>query len=198
MAECASTKNLSKCRRCVFVFALQSVDVSGKNRLGYDVTVSGTLHQYTARENDGTGLYYYRARFYDPVLKQFFSEDPIGLLGGLNSRAYVDGNPINYSDPEGLAKAKGPVPPNPNKKPPPPHRVPGGERERNVAHENAEEHSRRPKGGFRNKGGFGGFRGAALACSVIAPACALGAAPCELCELCFEDYECPDDDCKGA
>jgi len=28
----------------------------------------GNAIQYTARENDGTGLYYYRARYYDPVL----------------------------------------------------------------------------------------------------------------------------------
>jgi RHS repeat-associated protein len=33
--------------------------------------------QYTGRENDGTGLYYYRARYYSPRLKRFISEDPI-------------------------------------------------------------------------------------------------------------------------
>jgi len=32
--------------------------------------------QYTGRENDGTGLYYYRARYYSPVLSRFISEDP--------------------------------------------------------------------------------------------------------------------------
>jgi RHS repeat-associated protein len=37
--------------------------------------------EYTGRENDGTGLYFYRARYYDPVLKRFISEDPIGLVG---------------------------------------------------------------------------------------------------------------------
>ena len=36
----------------------------------------GNASQYTARENDGTGLYYYRARYYDPVLKRFIAEDP--------------------------------------------------------------------------------------------------------------------------
>jgi RHS repeat-associated protein len=66
--------------------------------------------QYTARENDQTGLYYYRARYYDPVLKRFISEDPIGLGGGLNPYAYVGGNPISYTDPTGenpLAVAAG-------------------------------------------------------------------------------------------
>lgn len=59
--------------------------------------------QYTARENDDTGLYYYRARYYDPQLKRFISEDPIGINGGLNVYAYVNGNPISLIDPMGLA-----------------------------------------------------------------------------------------------
>jgi len=58
--------------------------------------------QYTGRENDQTGLYYYRARYYDPQLKRFISEDPIGLGGGVNQYAYVGGNPINFIDPWGL------------------------------------------------------------------------------------------------
>lgn len=33
--------------------------------------------QYTGRENDGTGFYYYRARYYSPELARFFSEDPL-------------------------------------------------------------------------------------------------------------------------
>lgn len=57
--------------------------------------------QYTGRENDGTGLYYYRARYYDPVLKRFISEDPLGIAGGINLYAYVAGNPISLVDPEG-------------------------------------------------------------------------------------------------
>ena len=58
--------------------------------------------QYTARENDGTGLYFYRARYYDPVLKRFVSQDPIGLSGGINQYAYVGGNPNSFVDPTGL------------------------------------------------------------------------------------------------
>ncbi len=57
--------------------------------------------QYTGRENDRTGLYYYRARYYDPVLKRFISEDPIGLNGGINLYSYVDGDPITNVDPSG-------------------------------------------------------------------------------------------------
>lgn len=62
----------------------------------------GNPLQYTGRENDGTGLYYYRARYYDPRLKQFISDDPIGLAGGMNYRAYVGGDPVSLNDPSGL------------------------------------------------------------------------------------------------
>ena len=57
--------------------------------------------QYTSRENDGTGLYFYRNRYYDAVLKRFISSDPIGLDGGLNTYQYVGGSPLSYVDPTG-------------------------------------------------------------------------------------------------
>lgn len=60
-------------------------------------------YQYTGRENDGTGLYYYRARYYNAGLGRFISEDPLGFGGGQdNFYAYVRGNPLSYSDPFGL------------------------------------------------------------------------------------------------
>lgn len=66
------------------------------------IGASSNPFQYTGRENDGTGLYYYRARYYDPSVGRFIQEDPIGLAGGLNFYNYVDGNPINRIDPTGL------------------------------------------------------------------------------------------------
>ncbi len=46
--------------------------------------------QCTGRENDGTGLYYYRARYYHTRLQRFISQDPIGFNGGdVNLYAYV-------------------------------------------------------------------------------------------------------------
>jgi RHS repeat-associated protein len=58
--------------------------------------------QYTGRENDGTGLYYYRARYYHPGLARFLSEDPGGFRGGdFNLYAYVWNAPVRYRDPIG-------------------------------------------------------------------------------------------------
>jgi len=58
--------------------------------------------QFTGRENEGTGLFYYRARYYHPTLGRFLSEDPIGIAGGFNFYAYVGNSPISYADPSGL------------------------------------------------------------------------------------------------
>jgi RHS repeat-associated protein len=59
--------------------------------------------QYTGRENDGAGLYYYRARFYQPALGRFLSQDPIGLrTGDVNLFSYTDNSPVSFKDPLGL------------------------------------------------------------------------------------------------
>ncbi|WAT14759.1 RHS repeat-associated core domain-containing protein [Xanthomonas fragariae] len=59
-------------------------------------------YQYTGREKDSSGLYYYRARYYQPQLGRFISEDPIGLAGGANSYVYVGSAPTIFIDPLGL------------------------------------------------------------------------------------------------
>ena len=61
--------------------------------------------QYTGRENDGTGLYYYRARYYSLALARFISEDIIGCERGISLFEYVGDDPIDYVDPLGLAAA---------------------------------------------------------------------------------------------
>jgi RHS repeat-associated protein len=93
---------------------------------------STNSYQFTGRENDGTGLYYYRARYYHPTFQHFISEDPIEFEGGdFNLYTYVYNDPIGYIDPLGLDKQrpnppKPPDPPKPPKpptpKPPPPRR----------------------------------------------------------------------------
>jgi RHS repeat-associated protein len=60
-------------------------------------------YTYTGRESDGLGINYYRARYYNPQIGRFLSEDPLGLAGGdVNFYAYVANDPIDLIDPSGL------------------------------------------------------------------------------------------------
>ncbi len=61
--------------------------------------------RYTGRESDAeTGLYYYRARYYDPSSGRFLSEDPIRFSGmDLNLYRYVWSDALNLRDPFGLS-----------------------------------------------------------------------------------------------
>jgi RHS repeat-associated protein len=63
-----------------------------------------TRFGYTGRELDAeTGLYYYRARYYDAAVGRFISEDPISFGGGdVNLSRYVGNNPVDKTDPYGL------------------------------------------------------------------------------------------------
>lgn len=62
-----------------------------------------TRFRMAGREYDqATGLYYMRARYYDPELGRFISEDPIGIAGGLNLYSYAGNDPVNSRDPTGL------------------------------------------------------------------------------------------------
>jgi RHS repeat-associated protein len=59
-------------------------------------------YAFTGREWDPeTGLYYYRARYYDPKAGRFISEDPIGFEAGTNFYAYVGNGPVSRVDPLG-------------------------------------------------------------------------------------------------
>jgi len=59
---------------------------------------------YAGRDWDAeAGLYYYRARYYNPRIGRFISEDPAGLFGGdANLYRYVLNSPTRYTDPDGL------------------------------------------------------------------------------------------------
>ena len=65
---------------------------------------SENAQQFTARENDSTGLYFYRARYYSPSLQRFISEDPLEYGGGTNLFGYVGDGPTRYVDPLGLKR----------------------------------------------------------------------------------------------
>ena len=73
------------------------------------VSSTGTVANpisYTGREFDSeVGLHYYRARYYDPAVGRFVSQDPAGIIrGGINPYKYVGNDPHNFSDPSGLCK----------------------------------------------------------------------------------------------
>jgi len=53
-----------------------------------------------------TGLVRFGARDYDPTIGRFMPKDPIGLAGGINLYAYVENDPINFIDPDGLCPLK--------------------------------------------------------------------------------------------
>jgi RHS repeat-associated protein len=107
--DAASTAN-------VLIDALGSAvalsDTSGTTQTQYSydpfggTSSSGTSSvnpsQYTGRENDGDGLYYYRARYYSPALHRFLTEDPTGFPAGMDLYSYVHNSPLNLIDPLGL------------------------------------------------------------------------------------------------
>ena len=92
------------------VLALTNSSGNITTQYGYDAfgntTSSGgastNVFQYSGRENDGNGLYSYRARYYSPTFGRFISEDPISFAGGINVYAYVGNSPTNWTDPSGL------------------------------------------------------------------------------------------------
>ena len=79
----------------------------------YDYSAFGTIisetgsisnpFTYTAREYEqDSGLYYYRARYYDVNTGRFIQADPSGMPDGPNRYVYVINSPIGLSDPSGL------------------------------------------------------------------------------------------------
>ena len=48
-------------------------------------------------------LQFYRARYYNPSLKRFISEGPIGFRGGINEYVYAVNNPLTFKDPTGTS-----------------------------------------------------------------------------------------------
>ena len=81
---------------------------------GAQRSVSGTLRTdrtFTGQKEDGTGLLYYNARYYDPALGAFISPDSMvpdpGMVVDYNRFLYAKGNPLKYSDPSGYTSLDG-------------------------------------------------------------------------------------------
>jgi RHS repeat-associated protein len=105
---------------------LALADSSGTVRTQYSYDPFGVTTQvgasttnsfvYAGREFDTAGLLFYRARYYDPQVARFISEDPIGIEGlgvegGINRYTYVNDSPLNFSDPSGMDKCPAQSPP---------------------------------------------------------------------------------------
>jgi RHS repeat-associated protein len=73
---------------------------------GEQTASSGSLtnpFRFTARDFDSeTNLQFSRARYYDPNVGRFLSEDPFAFGGGINFYAYVGNDSTNFTDPLGL------------------------------------------------------------------------------------------------
>jgi RHS repeat-associated protein len=63
----------------------------------------GNRYLFQGREYSwSTGLYFFRARWYDPMTGRWLSNDPIGISGGLNQSVFCADDPVNFMDPDGL------------------------------------------------------------------------------------------------
>ena len=88
------------------------INTAGTVVASYDYSPQGELvgstgsvvnpYRYKGREWDAeAGLYFMRARYYDPKVARFVSEDPIGVAGGMGLYVFGGGDPVNHSDPSG-------------------------------------------------------------------------------------------------
>jgi len=59
-------------------------------------------YQYKTKETDTSGLVYFGARYYSPLLGRFYTPDPLGMVDGVNLYLYCGGDPVNFIDPWGL------------------------------------------------------------------------------------------------
>jgi RHS repeat-associated protein len=84
--------------------AANSYDYDAYGNIEASVEAISNPYTYTGRELDAeAGLYYYRARYYDPATGRFVNQDPIGFgAGDANLYRYVRNNPANLIDPRGL------------------------------------------------------------------------------------------------
>jgi RHS repeat-associated protein len=85
------------------------VQTNTYDSFGNQTASSGSLtnfFRYTGREFDAeSGLYFNRARYYDPQVARFLNEDPIRFSGGINFYSYTGNSPIDFGDQSGLCKS---------------------------------------------------------------------------------------------
>lgn len=101
---------------------LALTDSSGTIQTSYtyepfgNTTTSGASstnpYQFTGREDDVTGSYFYRARYYSPTFQRFIAQDPRVAARTLNIYVYALNDPVGFADPLGLFPWPIGLPPN--------------------------------------------------------------------------------------
>ena len=82
--------------------AYGEITVLDSNGNELDESALGNRYTFQGREIDWTtGLYNFRARWYDSETGRWLSKDPIGINGGLNQYVFCGNNPVMFVDPEG-------------------------------------------------------------------------------------------------
>jgi RHS repeat-associated protein len=83
--------------------AVQSYEYSIYGQVAaFDPNFTSNPYMFTGRRFDiETGLYYYRARYYNPHIGRFMQTDPVGYSDGINWYRYCGNNPVNWIDPWG-------------------------------------------------------------------------------------------------
>ena len=84
--------------------SIQSYEYSAYGQVAAsDPNFTANPYLFTGRRFDyETGLYYYRARYYNPYIGRFLQTDPMGYGDGMNWYAYCGNNPLSFVDPSGL------------------------------------------------------------------------------------------------
>ena len=80
--------------------SLKTESKGGKKQAFLGGDVSEYIRANTTTQE--TGLHYNYFRYYNPQTGRYITPDPIGLEGGINLFAYVENNPLNWTDPWGL------------------------------------------------------------------------------------------------
>jgi RHS repeat-associated protein len=79
------------------------------NILQQSDTAANAYQFQTKQVSSSTGLVYFGARYYNPLVGRWLTPDPMGMVDGPNLYAYLNNNPVNLADPWGLCGVKPPL-----------------------------------------------------------------------------------------